>query len=140
MHFRILIFFIIFFTSCVPDFQLKDIEPYYIFHDNSSKVWLINHLYKNKVDEVPLSVEFKKIIVFHSDRDCYVYNVNNIIEGAGRKASFFLDIKNKKLSIEFNNENWNFTIEKYDEEKIVLNSIDSKSGDYKMELIAFPKI
>jgi hypothetical protein len=63
-----------------------------------------------------------------------------IIEGAGRKASFFLDIKNKKLSIEFNNENWNFTIEKYDEEKIVLNSIDSKSGDYKMELIAFPKI
>jgi hypothetical protein len=139
MIFRVLIF-LFFFTSCVPDFQLKDIEPYYIFHDNSSKVWLINHLYKNKVDEVPISVEFKKIIVFHSDRDCYIYNVNKIIEGSGRKASFFLDIKNKKLSIEFNNENWDFLIESYNEEKIVLISLPEEKVQYKMELIAFPKI
>jgi hypothetical protein len=133
-------FFIVFLLfSCVPDFQHKELIPYYILHDNSSKVWIINHLYKNGSDQVPLSVSYKKMIVFHASRNCYVYKLSNIKENQGRKASFFIENENKELRLEFNNETWSFYIQEFSEEKIKLKSKD-ENNSYTLELVSFPEM
>ncbi|MES2587688.1 MAG: hypothetical protein V4622_01835 [Bacteroidota bacterium] len=128
-------------NSCVSDRHFKKVEPYYLFHDNSSKVWLINHVYKNGKDEVPLSMKFKKIFVFHKTRNCYMYQTSDLNENQGKKGNFSLDIANKKLEINFKNVDWNFEIESLSEEKILLKSIkgEKDSSFYKMELISFPE-
>ncbi len=132
-----LIVFLLF--SCVPDFQHKELVPYYILHDNSSKVWIINHLYKDGVDQIPLSVSYKNMIVFHDTGNCYIYKLKNINENQGRKASFFIENDNKELRLEFNNETWSFYIQEFNEEKIKLKSKD-ESNSYTMELISFPEL
>lgn len=139
MIFRFLILFIVL-TSCVADYQYKNIEPYYVLHDNSSKVWIINHLYKNGMDEVPLSFQYKKMIVFHSSRNCYIYQIDQLGEKAGNKGEFSIQSEKKEMEIQFKNEKWKFTILNFDENLVKMKSIDTKDGNYTMELIPFPEI
>lgn len=125
--------------ACVHDSQLKPINPYHVFHDNNSKVWLVNHAYKNKVDHAPLSTVYKQIIVFHASKTCYFYKLNEIGEKTGKKADFTLDIKTKRLIMEFKNQTWRFHVRQYSPDKIILVPKDTSVFAYTLELIPLPE-
>ncbi|MCE3295741.1 MAG: hypothetical protein K0R65_1455 [Crocinitomicaceae bacterium] len=126
-------------TACVHDSQYKTIEPYYVLHDNSSKVWLIDHVYSGGKDHSPLSLNYKKLFVFHNSGYCYVHEIKNLGEKRGKRGMFYLDIDKHRLEILFKNETWAFTINSFSENKIVLSPADDSPFRYKLELIAFPE-
>lgn len=130
---------LVLFTSCVSDSLYKSVEPYYIFHGNSSKVWIENHIYENGKDHAPLSLNYKKVLVFHNTRNCYEYNVNSLGVKKGKKAYYSLNIDEKKLEIHFEKESWIFKISYLSEAKIILTPFKDTGNKAKIELITFPE-
>jgi|GEM_PF-685547 len=127
--------------SCVPDSQLKTLEPYYIFHDNSSKVWLVQHVYKQGKDFAPLSNKYKDIFTFHHSNYCYVQRMCTFGDEPGRKAYFALDSETNELRMEFRQEVWRFNLKFVSPQKIILTPKASNPEDmqYTLELIPVPE-
>ncbi len=125
--------------ACVHDSQYKTVEPNYILHDNSSKVWVIDHVYANGKDHSPLSLHYKKMIVFHPTGYCYVHEIKHLGEQAGKRGMYSLDMSKRNLDILFKNETWEFHIESFGEQKIVLSPRESSPFRYRLELITFPE-
>lgn len=131
--------FMLLFTSCVSDYNFKSVEPYYIFHDNASKVWILNHYYVNGKDSAPLSLNYKRAYVFHTSRNFYENDVQHLGEQRGNKGFFSLNIDEKKLEFEYKNLKKVFTIVYITESKIVLTSTNKAGDKIKLELITFPE-
>jgi hypothetical protein len=127
--------------SCVPDSQLKTVEPYYIFHDNSSKVWLAQHLYRNGKDFAPVSMKYKDIFTFHQSNYCYLQRMNTFGDEPGKKAYFSIDAETNVLSMEFRQEVWRFNLKYVSPKKILLTPEASNPKDmqYTVELIPVPE-
>lgn len=126
-------------SACVHDYELKPIDPSFIFHGNASKVWVINHLYKEKKDYAPLSLKYKELIIFHKNGNCYFYQVNQFQNGHHKKADFEVSKSNEELAINFNKEIWDFKIKSYSVEKVILEPIHAKKFPYTLELVSFPE-
>lgn len=135
----IVVVLLLFLLSCVHDTQLKPLDPYYVFHDNSSKVWLIDHLYQNHTDHAPLSTVYKEVIIFHKSKVCYVHKLRQIGEIPGKKADFTLDIEKKELRMIFNKEKWIFELKQVSHEKIILKPKAGSKFNYTLELIPLPE-
>lgn len=130
---------LLFLAACVHDSQYKTVEPYYILHDNSSKVWLIDHVYSGGKDHSPLSLNYKKLLVFHTSGYCYVHEVKSLGSKSGKRGMFYLDIAERRLDIQFKNETWVFRIDSLSEQKIVLSPAEGSAFQYKLELVTFPE-
>ncbi|TNE52756.1 MAG: hypothetical protein EP338_14045 [Bacteroidetes bacterium] len=126
-------------TSCIRDSELKPVNPYDIVHDNTSKVWLLDHVYRKGVDQVPLSMGYKQIMIFHESRACYLHRIGEMGEKAGRKAHFKIDAEKERMYFEFKDESWEFQIEELDYERIRLKSVNDSVFPYAIELIPFPE-
>ncbi|MFN5417349.1 MAG: hypothetical protein ACK5B9_09855 [Flavobacteriia bacterium] len=134
-----LILLILSLSACVHDYNYKSVEPYYLFHDNSSKVWVINHVFENGKDLSPLSLNYKKILVFHSSGYCYEYSIEGLGTKKGRKGSFNLKIDEKDLEIAYKKETIHFKIEYLTEKKIILKTKNKDKQEVKIELVTFPE-
>lgn len=124
-------------ASCVTDSQLVAIDPYYMLHDNSSKVWLINHCYKNGKDYAPLSNKYKEIITFYESSNCYVQPMNTFGDEPGRKGNFRINGRDRKFSIDYPDEAVDFRIKMLTEDKIIL--VPEGEFPYTLELIPVPE-
>lgn len=124
-------------SGCITDGKLTSIDPNYVFNDNSSKVWLVNHCYKNGKDFAPLSNKYKQIITFYQSGNCYVQQMNTFGDEAGRKGAFTVQAKKKHLSIDFTNESWNFKLKMLSHRKIIL--VPEGKFAYTLELIPVPE-
>lgn len=126
-------------SSCVSDAEFKAIDPYYLFHDNSSKVWLINHKYQDGKDFSPLSLGFKDIITIHKSHNCYVQRMGTFGDIPGEKGQFYLDAEENEARIEFKNQSWIFTIKSMQLEKVILEPTSKSDLQFTLELIPVPE-
>ena len=126
-------------ASCVSDAEFKAIDPYYLFHDNSSKVWLINHKYQDGKDFSPLSLGFKDIITIHKSHNCYVQRMGTFGDIPGEKGQFYLDSEENEARIEFKNQSWIFTIKSMQLEKVILEPTSKSDLQFTLELIPVPE-
>lgn len=125
-------------SACVHDYQLKPIDPASIFHGNTSKVWVINHLYQDKKDYAPLSLKYKEMLIFHETATCYFYQVNQFQNGHSKKADFKINRLTNEITFFFLKEKWTFKIKSYSLNKIILEPVRAKKFNYTVELIPFP--
>lgn len=126
-------------SSCVHKYQYKQVEPYYIFHANSSKVWVLNHIYEGNIDRAPLSLKYKKMFVFHKSGAFYEYDIQHLGEKRNHSGLFYLNIEAKKVEFHLKREICTFQIEEINEEKIILKPIKGKAYPFRIELIPFPE-
>jgi hypothetical protein len=126
-------------SSCVSDAEFKAIDPYYLFHDNSSKVWLIKHKYQDGNDFSPLSLEYKDIITIHKSHNCYVQRMGTFGNIPGDKGQFYLDAEVNEARFEFKNQSWIFTIKSMQLEKVILEPTTESDLQFTLELIPVPE-
>lgn len=134
-----IIFGILFLSACVHDYELKPIDPSFVFHCNSSKVWIINHLYKDKKDFAPLSLKYKEMIIFHKTGNCFFYQVNQFQNGHSRKADFEMNQSNDHITFSFKKDKCVYKVKSYSVDKIILVPIKAHKFNYIIELIPFPE-
>jgi hypothetical protein len=130
---------VLLFTSCVSDFELKDVDITPIFHDNSSKVWMIKHQFSGKTDIAPLTNGMKYIITFHQSHNCYLQRMNTFGDESGSKGLFTVDSEIKELEISFKDQNWHFSLDTLTYTRIYLRSLDTSSFPYNLVLIPVPE-
>lgn len=126
-------------SACVHDYELKPIDPAFVFHCNASKVWVINHLYKDHKDFAPLSLKYKEMIIFHKNGNCFFYQVNQFQNGHSRKADFEINQANDQITFSFNKDKWVYKVKSYSVDKIILAPIKAAKFNYTIELIPFPE-
>lgn len=130
-------------NSCVSDYELKPVELNPIFHDNSSKVWVINHQWENdkgkNKDIAPFSLGMKYILTFHSSNACYLQRMNSFGNEAGTKGTFYIDAETNELEIQFPDALWKFSIDTIEKKRIYLRTLNIKEFPYSLEIIPVPE-
>jgi len=126
-------------SSCVSDYNYKEVEPYYLFHANSSKVWLIEHAYLDGKDQAPFSINYKKALVFHDKGTCYLYDLKDGFLKRGKKGIFFLEMENRNVELVFPDETWHFYLEVVSEKVIKMKALKNSANKMNLELRTFPE-
>jgi hypothetical protein len=124
-------------NACVSDNDLITVNPSLVFHNNNSKVWLVNHKYKGGKDFSPLSMKYKEIIIFHKTGNFYMQKMNTLGDEIGQNGSFEVSNNFKEVKLDFYNQDWNFDLLMLTNEKIILKPKSNYS--FTLELIPIPE-
>jgi hypothetical protein len=133
----ILLFLVLFLSAC-SDTEIEPIDNYILLHDNSSKVWLVDHQLDGDKDYTPLQIKAKEIIVFHQSREAYFHRLKDLGTKPGIKMSFWLDQKKNELGFRGQKRDLIFEIAHLSRTRIVLKP-KSKTYKYTIVLIPFPE-
>ncbi len=124
-------------SACVSDNELITVDSAFVFHNNNSKVWLVNHKYKNGKDFSPLSLQYKEIIIFHKSGNFYIQKMNTLGDEMGQKGSFQVSNNFKKVKLYFKDQIWIFDLSMLTNEKIILKPKINYA--FALELIPIPE-
>ena len=124
-------------NACVSDNELLTVNPAFVFHNNNSKVWLVNHKYKNGKDFSPLSMKYKEIFIFHKTGNLYFQKMNTLGDEMGEKGAFEVSNNFKSAKFYFKDRVWVFDLKLLTNEKIILNP--KFNYNFTLELIPIPE-
>lgn len=111
------------------------IDPLVFLHDNSSKVWQIEHCTQNGVDYVPVSQGLKNIITFYDSGNAYVQRLGTLGDEVGEKAKVRFNQQKKVLTFYFSDIKWEFIIVSDVNNRIELQTLNEKEFPYDIVLI-----
>jgi len=124
------------FCSCTQGVKMKSINLGSLFHDNNSKVWVIDQVIVGKENFAPKENKEKDIIVFYSNGKCLFHSIKALGEVAGKKGEYSVYSTEREMRFYFNKEVWDFKIKELEEDRVVL--VPSKESDLRYTLILRP--
>lgn len=125
--------------SCDVGIELERVPFDPVFHDNGSKVWLIDQVITNGKNYAPIENENKDIIVFYDSGVCMFQPLKSLGEREGRKGKFSIFSSDRTLSIFFKDERWDFKVIKVSQDEIELRALKGSDFKYGLLLIPFPE-
>lgn len=131
MKILISISLIVLFVSCINQGDLKPIVPLYIIHANSSKVWVLDELWKGNTNTAPTLQNQKKAFIFFDNHNVYIQPYIYLGGHKGKKAKFSLKIdkeyKDTVFTLEYKNDvTLNFKLIKITQKSMRLLKIENK--------------
>ena len=136
-YFIIILFFL---SACSTGVSLKKVPFGPIFHNNGSKVWMIDEVITNGKNYAPIENTDKDIIVFYDSGVCMFQAMKSLGDVTGRKGEYSIYSDEGSMSIFFKNERWDFTIKSINETRIELIPLKKSAFKYSLVLIPFPEI
>jgi hypothetical protein len=138
---RHLFFVFLLLASCQEenDQTLIKISKESIFHDNSSKVWVISRVTKKGVNVSNLKFQQKDVAIFYKSGKVYFQPISTLGNFPEKGGRLFLSEDSKSVNLLFDEENWNFTIESISSERIKLRHTVKSDFKYDLELISYPE-
>jgi hypothetical protein len=127
-------------SACSTGVSLKKVPFGPIFHDNGSKVWMIDEVITNGKNYAPIENTDKDVMVFYDSGVCMFQPMKSLGEIQGRKGEYSIYSEEGTLSIFFKNERWDFTIKSINETRIELIPLKKSAFKYALVLIPFPEI
>lgn len=140
---RYLVFLLFFFIlSCTVGVDLKPLNSSSLLDDNSSKVWLINHLTFEGIDYATNLDSEKEVFVFYKSGTCFIQIRKNIGTSKGKKYRFSIEKKkNGKvlLMLKIKSKKYYFKAIEWKEDLVVLEPINKLQFKYTIEIIPLPE-
>jgi hypothetical protein len=133
------ILFTLFISSCSIGVNLKNVPLGPIFHDNGSKVWMIDEVITKGKNYSPIENADKDVIVFYESGSCMFQPMKSIGDMTGRKGEYSVYSDEGTLSIFFKNERWDFKVKRAEENRIELEPLKKSAFKYSLVLIPFPE-
>jgi len=129
-------------SSCSWDVETKPIFGNSALSDGNSKVWLVDHLFKNGLDFQQHEFYERDLIVFYSSNKCRILKWKDF--GKSKGDIFYYQLireKNNfpKLNLWKGNKKWVFNLTTFSNEKMVLEPIEGTNFKYTMSLIPLPE-
>lgn len=131
----ILFFLLILCSACNFGENSRKVDPLVFLHDNSSKVWQIEHCTQNGVDYVPVSQGLKNIITFFDSGNAYVQRMGTLGDEVGERARVKYHVQKKELTFYFSDTKWKFSIVSDQNNRIELQTLSKKEFPYDLVLI-----
>jgi hypothetical protein len=126
--------------ACGTGVELEEIPFDPVFHDNSSKVWLIDQVITNGKNYAPIENENKDIIVFYESGNCMFQPLKSLGDIQGKKGRFSIFTSDSTMGIFFKNERWDFKVKTLKHNYIELTPLKGSDFQYSLVLISFPEI
>lgn len=126
--------------ACSDSSEFEKVNYSNLFHDNNSKVWMLNKVMVGNKNYAPKTTEDKDIIIFYSSGKCYFQAFKNLAHFPGKKGEFSVYSEQSLISIFFKKERWDFKMVSLEEDKIILKPTKSSDLQYQLELIPLPEL
>ena len=110
--------------------------------DGNSKVWLVDHLFKNGLDYQQPDYRERDLIIFYVNNKCRILKWKDFGNSKGDDFSYHLiknDIELPKLILYRGQKKWEFLFTTFSNEKMILKPINGTMFKYEMSLIPLPE-
>ena len=125
--------------SCSAEYELNEIDYSVLFHDNNSKVWLIDEINRDGKNYAPLVRKQRDIIIFYKSDRVVLTNLNEISYSKGNKANFSIDSDEKIIEVTFEKVKWKYHFESIEDQKIILKPFPNNKDQFELILIPLPE-
>ena len=127
-------------SSCTVGIDFNNVNYNNLFHDDNSKVWLINKVIFEEAVISSTNYLNKDVIIFHKNGVCDLVPFVDLSIGMSRKGEYTIDSENKLLKIEFPNENWAYNMTVISEDSISLSPTKESSIQLGLQLKPFMEL
>lgn len=110
-----------------------------VFHDNSSKVWVISRVLKKGVNVSNLKFNQKDVAIFYKSGTVYFQPISTLGNFPEKGGTLFLSENNENVLLQFADENWHFKIQELSAQRIRLKHLKESDFPYDLELISYPE-
>ncbi|MBU2019794.1 MAG: hypothetical protein KJ941_09120 [Bacteroidetes bacterium] len=125
-------------VACTEGIEIKLLEPYPIFHGNSSKFWVINKVKRKGKNYSPTPIRQKDGIIFFANEKFMIQPIELLGEMPQKTGAFFLNMKQQECNLNFQKEKWVFKILELSINKIILRPKSNSDFPFELELITYP--
>jgi len=126
-------------SSCSAEYELNEIDYSVLFHDNNSKVWLIDEINRGGKNYAPLVRRQRDIIIFYKPNRVVLTNLNEIAYSKGNKANFTINSNEKLIEVNFEKTKWKYHFESIEDQKIILKPFAKNLDQFELVLIPLPE-
>ena len=126
-------------SSCSAEYELNEIDYSVLFHDNNSKVWLIDEINRGGKNYAPLVLRQRDIIIFYKPNRVVLTNLNEIAYSKGNKANFTINSNEKIIEVNFEKTKWKYHFESIEDQKIILKPFAKNLDQFELVLIPLPE-
>lgn len=125
-------------SACTENIEMKLLEPYPVFHANSSKLWVINKVKKKGVNHSGTLIRDKDAIVFFKNEKFIIQPMRTLGNYPEKMGAFFVNQKKNQVVFAMPNENWSFEIVTLNDNFIHLKPLKESPFQFEMEFIPYP--
>lgn len=138
---KIIYFFLLlcFLASCANSLDLKPVPLDPLFNDMNSKVWVIDQVITGGKNYAPNQKLDKDIIVFYVSGKCLFQPMKTLGHFVGKQGRYSVNTEDKKITINFEKEIWDFEIAHLSEDTLILDPSKYSDLNYQMVLVPFPE-
>ena len=129
-------------SSCSWDVETRPVFGNSALSDGNSKVWLVDHLFKNGLDFQQPEIYERDLIVFYSTNKCRILKWKDFAKSKGDVFYYQLirgENKLPRLNLWKSKKKWEFNFTTFSNEKMVLEPIEGTNFKYTMSLIPLPE-
>lgn len=128
--------------ACTTGVSMRPVRYTELFNDYNSKVWIINKMMVDGAVVSPSDTYDKHIFVFHYNQKVDYIALRDITRKPPRKGNFYVDSDKKIMSIEFddNDENWTFDLIYLTEDSILMQPTAKSDLDASIQLKPLPEL
>ena len=140
MRSYIQILILITFSSCTAGIDFNNVDYRNLFHDDNSKVWVVNKvIFEGAVISSNTHLD-KDIIIFHKSGVCDFIPFKNLGTGQSKKGVFNVDSKAQELRIDFSKESWIYKMHYIFEDSISLKPAKESDSQLGLQLKPFMEL
>lgn len=130
---------LLFACSEEQDQSLIYINKESIFHDNSSKIWVVSKVLDKDKNISQQKLHKTDVAIFFKSGKVYFQPMASLGYYPERAGKFILSEDSKTLNLDFEDEKWNFDIMEISAKKIKLKSKKGSDLKYDLALISYPE-
>ncbi len=137
-----ILFMVIFISisSCHRIIETEEVNIAPAFHDNSSKVWMIDKIMKDNKNYAPILRQERDLFVFYSTGKCLLTPIDSLSKSSAHAyGRFLVNSAEKEIRIIYKDGDWIFKITTFEDNEIVLKPVRG-SYKYDLHLISFPEL
>tara|TARA_Y100000385_G_C13107660_1_gene649369 strand:+ start:2342 stop:2767 length:426 start_codon:yes stop_codon:yes gene_type:complete len=134
------LFFLILLASCTAGIDMKPVKYDNLFHDDNSKVWMINKMIVNKKNLTSPDDVNKEVLIFYVDGTVQYVPLKDLGTDQGNVGNYILQSDDKSLAIYFKESVWDFKLKKITEDTIYMTSSKESDRNLSLEIVPLPKI
>ncbi|MFT7345357.1 MAG: hypothetical protein ACI9XP_001952 [Lentimonas sp.] len=127
-------------ASCTGQETMIKVVPYSSFHNNSSRIWVINTVKQKGGNFAPQLLKQKDVIIFFDDESFFIQPMSTIGDRPKQHGSFKINSAGDHIFLSLNQDNWKFKIDELERDFIRLKPTNESDFKYELQLIAYPKM
>ena len=137
---NLILFFIL--ASCTLGVETYPIYGNSPLSDGNSKVWLVEHLFKNGLDFQQPEFYDRDLIIFYSSGKCRIVKWKDFDDLSGDVFYYRLvrvNVQKPKLILIKGKKKWEFVFNTFTNDKMVLDPLNGTKFKYTMSIIPLPE-